>query len=107
MARRKLPLELILRAHGTCELLNADNDTLWASDADEDFKEDFNDEFLNEEDIAEILEFLVYHEMLSDEEADKFVDGKWQFNVETLEDSVKDPGDDDGDGEDDEEYDEG
>ena len=106
MTKRKLPLELILRAHGTCELLNADGDTLWASDADEDFKEEFNDEFLTEEDISSILEFLVDNELLSDEEADKFVDGKYQFSVETLEDSVKDPDDDDGDGSDDDDYDE-
>lgn len=99
MARRKTPLELILRAHGTCELLNADGDTLWASDADDDFREEFNDEFLNEEDIGDILEYLADHDILSHEEADRFANQQWEFNVETLEDSVDDPEDDDDDGE--------
>ncbi len=108
MPRRKLPLELILRAHGTCELLNADEEILWASDADEDFREEFNDEFLNEEDIGDILEYLADNDLLSHEEADRFANEQWEFNVETLEDSVKDdPGDDDGNGDEDDDYDEG
>jgi hypothetical protein len=105
MPRRKLPLELILRAHGTCELLNADDDILWASDADDDFREEFNDEFLNEEDIGGILEFLVDNELLSAEEADRFLNQQWEFSVETLEQSAEGPDDDDGD--DDDDYDEG
>jgi hypothetical protein len=106
MPRRTKPLELILRAHGPAELLNADGETLWASDADEDFKEEFNDEFLQEEDIGDILEYLVDSDILSDEESDHFADETWEFNIETLEDTVKDPDDDDSDG-DDEDYDEG
>ena len=105
MPRRTKPLELVLRAHGPAELLNADEETLWASDADEDFKEEFNDEFLQEEDVGDILEYLADNELLSHEEADKFASGLWEFNIETLEDSVRDPDDDDGD--DGEDFDEG
>jgi hypothetical protein len=94
VARRSFPLELILRAHGPAELLNSQSETLWASDADDDFREEFNDEFLQEEDIGDIVEFLVDHDMLSDEEADRFVNGQWEFNIETLESSTQDPDDD-------------
>ena len=58
MPRRSIPLELVLRAHGPVELLNSNDETLWASDADDDFREEFNDEFLQEEDIGDILEWL-------------------------------------------------
>lgn len=105
MPRRTTPLELVLRAHGPAELLNADGETLWASDADDDFREEFNDEFLQEEDVGDILEYLEENDILSAAETDKFANEQWEFNIETLEDSVKDPDDDDGDG--DEEYDEG
>lgn len=104
MAKRSHPLELILRAHGPCELLNSHGSTLWASDADDDFREEFNDEFLEEEDIGDILDYLEAHDILSPEEADRFVNEQWEFTVETLEDSVN-SGPNDGE-EDDEDYDE-
>jgi hypothetical protein len=97
MAKRSYPLELILRAHGPCELLNSNGDTLWASDADDDFKEEFTDEFLEEEDIGDILDYLFDNDLLSMNEVDNFTNQKWQFNIETLENSVNDPGDDDDD----------
>ena len=101
MPRRIKPLELILRAHGPCELLNADGETLWASDADDDFREEFNDEFLQEEDIVDILECLEEHDILSADEAEHFVNQSWEFNIETLDNG---PEDDDG-GDEDEEFD--
>jgi hypothetical protein len=104
MPRRILPLELVLRAHGPAELLNADEEILWASDADEDFKEEFNDEFLQEEDVGDILEYLADNDILSHEEADKFASQQWEFNIETLESSVGGPDDD---GDEDEDFDEG
>jgi len=106
MAKRTYPLELILRAHGPAELVNADEQTLWASDADDDFREDFNDEFLEEDDIGDILEFLVENEIISDKEFDHFANEDWEATIETLENSINEPDlpedDDDGGEEDDE-----
>ena len=95
MPRRSYPLELVLRAHGPCELLNSKEETLWASDADDDFREEFNDEFLQEEDIGEILEYLEEHDILDADEAEKFVNQQWEFNIETVENDMDDPDDDD------------
>lgn len=106
MPRRTVPLELILRAHGPAELLNADGEILWASDSDEDFKEEFNDEFLNEEDIGDILEYLEENDILSEREANHFADESWEFNIETLDDTVKEPDEEDDEDECDEEFDE-
>lgn len=106
MPARSYPLELVLTAHGTCELITANNATLWASDADDDFREEFNNEFLNEEDLEEILEYLEDNEILTEKETDNFVEGRWEFSVDVMEgeDDMADPGDDDGDdGEDSEE----
>jgi hypothetical protein len=97
MAKRTYPLELVLRAHGPAELLNADEDTLWASDSDDDFREEFNNEFLEEEDIGDILEFLLETDVINDKEFDHFANENWACNIETLENEVKGPDDDEDD----------
>lgn len=100
MSRRSYPLELILRAHGPAELVNADQETLWASDSDDDFREEFNDEFLQEEDIGDILEFLVDAQVITDKEFRFFESDHWDCTIETLESSVNEgPLDNDDDGE--------
>lgn len=86
MAKRSYPLELILRQHGTAELVNAHDETLWASDADEDFKEEFNDEFLQENDIDDILDYLFNADIISDDELDNFEGDKWEINMESMDD---------------------
>jgi hypothetical protein len=98
MPKRSYPLELILRAHGPAELVNSDEQTLWASDADDDFREEFNDEFLQESDIGDILEYLADNDLLSEKEFNHFADENWVATVETLDDGPGD--DDDGDEED-------
>lgn len=100
MTRRTYPLELILRAHGPAELVNADEETLWASDADDDFREEFNDEFLQEEDIGDILEFLFDHEILSMNEFDQLTRENWDCTVESLDDTGPEDDDDGGENED-------
>ena len=84
MARRTYPLELVLTAHGPVELLNSNEETLWSSDADDDFREDFNNEFLHEEDIGEILEWLEDNNILNEDEAKHFADEEWEFNIESV-----------------------
>jgi hypothetical protein len=64
---------LILRANGTAELEDARGRQIWASDADEEFKDEVSAEFLNEEDVVSILDFLVASDLLTDEEADACV----------------------------------
>ncbi len=97
--RSSYPLELVLRAHGPCELLNSNDDTLWASDSDDDFREEFNNEFLDEEDIGEILEYLEDSGILTEDEAEKFVNQQLEFNIETVENDMNNDPDDDDDGE--------
>lgn len=108
MAKRTYPLELILRAHGPAELVNANEETLWASDSDADFKDEISDEFLKEEDFADILEYLLDAEIITQKEFTFFETETWDCSVESLDqedvDNMADPGDDD-DG--DEENDEG
>jgi hypothetical protein len=89
--KRTYPLELLLRAHGPAELLNAKEETLWASDADDDFREEFNNEFLEEEDIGDILEYLLENDILSEKEFDHFANEDWEANIETLENSIDEP----------------
>jgi predicted dithiol-disulfide oxidoreductase (DUF899 family) len=84
MSRTRGPLELILRAHGIAELVDAREKTVWSSDADEDFKEDFNDEFLTEEDADDVLDYLVDNDVISEDEYDKFDTEEWEINIESL-----------------------
>jgi hypothetical protein len=97
MPAKKYPLELILLAHGPAELVNADEETLWVSDSDDDFKEEFSDEFLREEDIADILDYLRDEGILTESEYNSFASDRWATTVETLENSVGDPEEDDED----------
>jgi len=90
MPRRTYPLELILRAHGPAELVNSSDEILWASDSDDDFREEFNDEFLTEEDIEEILEYLVDNEKITEKEFDNFANEQWDVSTETIDQSDED-----------------
>lgn len=80
----KHPLELVLRHNGTAELLDAKDKTVWASDEDEDFREEFNDEFLNEDDIDDILSYLFYAEVITEQEAEAFESGEFESYEESL-----------------------
>jgi hypothetical protein len=100
MAKKQYPLELILRAHGPAELVDADDNMLWASDADEEFKEMLPDEFLSEDDIDEILNYLADEEIISDKEFDFFASQHWEVTVETMDDQVSEPDDEEDDDED-------
>lgn len=92
MSARKIhPLEIVLRAHGTAELVNANDQTLWASDADEDFKETNSNEFLQEDDLDDILAYLIEEGIITEKEFDEFDSGDWDMTVETLEDSIDEP----------------
>jgi hypothetical protein len=84
MNEKAYPLELILRFNGTAELVDCRDNTLWASDADEDFLEEFNNEFLTEDDIDDVLGYLFDSEILSEDEASRFERGEF----ETIEESM-------------------
>ena len=96
LAHRTYPLELILRPHGTAELVNKHDETLWASDTDDDFKEEFS-EFLTEDDLDDVLDFLEGSEIISLHEAECFASGEWEVTIESLdepEDSEESANDD-------------
>src|SRR5712672_690188 len=81
--RGNYPLELVLTAHGTAELVNNQEEILWASDDDDDFKEEFPD-FLGEDDFDEVLEFLHEAQVITDKEYDKFDTEQWEMKIESL-----------------------
>jgi predicted dithiol-disulfide oxidoreductase (DUF899 family) len=101
MAARKHPLELIFRAHGPVELLNADEQMLWVSESDDDFKEEFTDEFLHEEDAEDILEYLHDNNLLTQMEFNAFSSDRWDIIVETVDTGTQSDPDDDDDNEED------
>lgn len=102
MARRTYPLELVLTDHGPAELRNADDEVLWSSDSDDDFKEEIPDEFLMEEDFGDVLEYLRDSGILTQAEFRFFELDQWECNVETLDQDDPIGGDDDDDEEADE-----
>ncbi len=66
---------ILFTAHGTVQLLDADDKVLWSSDDDDDFSDEFSDEFLEEEDLEDVLDYLVDADLLSgDDEVDVCVD---------------------------------
>jgi len=67
-AKQGEPEALLLTAHGTAQLLDADDNVLWSSDDDQDFTDEFDDEFLEEQDVEKILEFLVDAEYIKESE---------------------------------------
>lgn len=87
MSRKNHPLEIVLCHTGHAELVNANGDVLWSSDADEDFKETVSQEFLTEDDVDKILDFLSEHEFLTDEEVAKFENDEWDITEESLDGS--------------------
>ena len=96
MGARKHPLELILRAHGPAELLDANGALVWVSDSDDQFKEEFSDELLHEDDIPEILDYLSDEGIVTELEYNALNSDRWDCKVETLSQAA---------GEDDDEFD--
>jgi len=67
---RATPYRLVLTRGGTAELYDPADDLVWASSEDQDFMADYPD-FLEQEDLEDILEFLVDVGELTDTEADQ------------------------------------
>ena len=98
----KHPLELVLCHTGHAELVDGNGDVIWSSDADEDFKEEISDEFLNEDDVDDVLDYLGERKILTSDEVSKFEDETFEVTEESLgDDADKDDedviADDDGD----------
>ena len=87
-------LELILTANGGAEVVDLDEEKqLWASDSDDLFREEFPD-FLDENDLEHVFDYLVAHDVLSEEEADEA-----EVSMESLKEGNGDEDDDDDDDE--------
>jgi hypothetical protein len=95
----KPKLELVLTPHGSAELRRGD-DVEWSSDDDDDFKDRNADEFLGEDDVPEILSYLVETEVLTEYQA--FEIETHNTYVETLNEGELDEDDEDEDDEDEE-----
>jgi hypothetical protein len=61
--------KLTLSAEGTAELL-ADAVTVWASDTDPDLADDLGTDAVTDDDLADVLDYLVDTGRMSDDEAD-------------------------------------
>lgn len=94
MSREPRSVELILTATGGAELIEHPTDrTLWASDTDEEFKEEFTD-VIDDNDVEHVLDYLVANDVISEEDADNAY-----VSLES-----EGPGDDDDDDDGDDEY---
>jgi len=66
--RRSKVYRCVLSTSGTVELL-ADGETIWASDADEDFMDEYGLHVTSEQ-LGDVLEYLVGEGYLTDRQAD-------------------------------------
>lgn len=89
---------LTLKAGGGAELVE-DGDVIWNSDDDESFRDDFPDEILSENDVAQVLDYLVDDDVITDEEADRV-----EIEEESVPGSIQ-PADDEDDEDDEDEDD--
>ena len=66
------PFRLVLTRGGGAELIDVDDDedVVWSSEEDEDFREEFDD-FLTQADVFDILDYLEYIGELTRHEADE------------------------------------
>jgi len=93
---------IILTAQGGVEVLDLSEDDeegeqLWASDSDEDFREEFPD-FVDENDLEHLLDYLVDKEVITDAEAE---DADIQSEALTETAAANGPGDEEDDDDDD------
>jgi nicotinic acid phosphoribosyltransferase len=68
--------QLNLTETGGAELLDAEGSTLWASDTDEDFRDEFLD-FLQESDVPAVIDYLLDGEIIDEYEAEALEVGEW------------------------------
>lgn len=92
---RSAPAQLNLTETGGAELLDGAGRTLWASDSDEDFRDEFPD-FLQEEDVPELVDYLIDAGELTEDEAEQVEIGEWSQTDDDDEDAAA-IADDDGD----------
>lgn len=86
---------LLLTEIGTAQLLDDDEETiLWSSDDDSEFQEEVSDEFLKEENVNEILDWLVDQDIITEEEAEEIEVAEDSLEAETDENSEPETGDD-------------
>lgn len=74
-------LRLILQDTGTVELLR-EGQTVWSSDADPDVLEQLGTDELEEDDIPDVLDYLVDRKFLTDQQADDVFDRDFPESLE-------------------------
>ena len=87
-----MQLELLIT--GEVQLLDADGNTSWTSDGDNDFWEFIGTDFVEEGDIDEILAYLDDNGKLTPEELDSFENGTFDIIVEEPEEGLTESADD-------------
>lgn len=83
---KKYPLEIVLRHTGSAELLDGDDNTLWSSDEDPEFRETISQEFLTEDDVDDILAYLEDSGNITPAECARFESDEWDVTEESLTD---------------------
>lgn len=65
-----MALKLTLTQYGTAQLHNG-RALLWASDTDDEFKDEFDNDFLEMEDVEDIQDFLIEKGTITESQADE------------------------------------
>lgn len=76
------PLELLVSVGADATLTDADKNIIWTSDGDNDFVEFLGADFVEEDDIDEILGYLEDTDKLSEDELDSFENGEFDIIIE-------------------------
>jgi hypothetical protein len=98
-------LELIFKHSGGVELRSISetaslDKVLWASDADNDFMDEFGNEIMSaDEDAEQVMDYLEDADIITEAQAESL-----EIYDESLDGTQIDPGDDDDDGDEDEEF---
>lgn len=79
---RRHPLELLVSVGADATLTDADKNIIWTSDGDNDFVEFLGADFVEEDDIDEILGYLEDTDKLSEDELDSFENGEFDIIIE-------------------------
>lgn len=86
------PLELLISVGADATLTDADKNVVWTSDGDNDFLEFIGNDFVEEEDIDDILGYLDDSDIITPDELVSFENGEFDIIIE--EDDDGSPGDD-------------
>jgi hypothetical protein len=63
-------LELTFTSTGGAEVSDGPDDVVWSSDDDDEFRDEFENEFLNVKDEERVIQWLVDHDIVTEDESE-------------------------------------